>query len=97
MNDILSEARRRDAEALQRVEALRQYFAARKGVKTPHAPLQPQIELPQQPSKPEKRGGQLTTVGRLARAFSIRIKHDEQEREKIWKSLYPDASSPYNR
>lgn len=95
MSDILTQAKLRDREALERCEALRQYFAARKGVKASHAPTVAQGEPLEQPSKPEKRGGHLTTVGRLARMFSIRIKHDEQERDNVWRSLYPETRNPY--
>lgn len=87
MTDILTQAKLRDREALERCAFLQQYFAARKGVKTPHAPLQPQIEPPQQPSKPEARVfGRLTFIGRLWRVSNTEV--IKPKRGEIWERIY---------
>lgn len=94
MSDILADARRRDAEALERCAALRDYIASRKGGNASPAPVAPQVEPLQQPSKPEARvNGRLTFIGRLWCVSKAHI--IKPEKGRIWKSLYQD--SRYNR
>lgn len=95
MSDTLEEASRRNSEALQRVIRLRRSIEARKVGSAGYAPTVAQGEPTEQPSKPEKRGGQLSTIGRLARIFSIKTNHNEQERNRIWQTLYPGVNNPY--